>query len=112
VLRLRLRVKEKPSGYSFLPELDRCAADQISIEAAQPGLDLSVLATLPTKTIVLGVLDLGAPEVEQSAVVARRVLPGARARDPRTPGHRARLWDEASLPEIWLSRSSRQWWRA
>jgi len=66
-------VKDKPSGYSFLPELDRCAADQISIEAAQPGLDLSVLATLPTKTIVLGVLDLGAPEVEQSAVVARRV---------------------------------------
>ena len=66
-------VKDKPSGYSFLPELDRCAADQISIEAAQPGLDLSVLATLPTKTIVLGVLDLGAPEAEQAAVVARRV---------------------------------------
>ena len=66
-------VKDKPSGYSFLPELDRCTADQISIEAAQPGLDLSVLATLPTKTIVLGVLDLGAPEAEQAAVVARRV---------------------------------------
>jgi 5-methyltetrahydropteroyltriglutamate--homocysteine methyltransferase len=66
-------VKDKPSGYSFLPELDRCAADQISIEAAQPGLDPSVLATLPTKTIVLGVLDLGAPEAEQAAVVARRV---------------------------------------
>src|SRR5262249_61735149 len=27
-------VKDKPSGYSFLPELDRCAADQTSIEAA------------------------------------------------------------------------------
>jgi len=66
-------VKDKPSGYSFLPELDRCTADQISIEAAQPGLDLSVLAALPTKTIVLGVLDLGAPEAEQAAVVARRV---------------------------------------
>ncbi len=66
-------VKDKPSGYSFLPELDRCAADQISIEAAQPGLDLSVLARLPTKTIVLGVLDLGAPEPEQATVVAGRV---------------------------------------
>src|SRR5207244_1109337 len=66
-------VKEKPSGYSFLPELDRCAARQVSIEAAQPGLDLSVLAALPSKTIVLGVLDLGAPTAEQAAVVARRV---------------------------------------
>src|SRR5687767_5309426 len=33
-------VKEKPSGYSFLPELERCAAQQVSIEAAQPGLDV------------------------------------------------------------------------
>src|SRR6266481_7621173 len=29
-------VKEKPSGYSFLPELDKCCAAQISLEAAQP----------------------------------------------------------------------------
>jgi 5-methyltetrahydropteroyltriglutamate--homocysteine methyltransferase len=66
-------VKDKPSGYSFLPELDRCAADQISIEAAQPGLDPSVLAALPSKTMVLGVLDLGSPETESADTVARRV---------------------------------------
>jgi 5-methyltetrahydropteroyltriglutamate--homocysteine methyltransferase len=66
-------VKEKPSGYSFLPELDRCAANAISIEAAQPRLDLSVLAALPSKTIVLGVLDLGDPTPETPAVVARRI---------------------------------------
>jgi 5-methyltetrahydropteroyltriglutamate--homocysteine methyltransferase len=66
-------VKDKPSGYSFLPELDRCAADQISIEAAQPKLDLSVLATLPSKTIVLGVLDLGASAAEPAESVAGRV---------------------------------------
>jgi 5-methyltetrahydropteroyltriglutamate--homocysteine methyltransferase len=66
-------VKDKPSGYSFLPELDRCAATAISIEAAQPRLDLSVLGALPSKTIVLGVLDLGDPTPETPNVVARRL---------------------------------------
>ena len=66
-------VKEKPSGYSFLGELDRCRATQISIEAAQPRLDLSVLSSLPSKTIVLGVLDLGDATAETPAVVADRV---------------------------------------
>jgi 5-methyltetrahydropteroyltriglutamate--homocysteine methyltransferase len=66
-------VKEKPSGYSFLPELDKCAAGAISIEAAQPKLDLSQLASLPSKTIVLGVLDLGDPTPETPAIVVRRI---------------------------------------
>ena len=44
-------VKEKPSGYSFLPELAQCCAAQISIEAAEPRLDLAVLEQLPAKTI-------------------------------------------------------------
>ena len=66
-------VKDKPSGYSFLPELDRSIARQVSIEAAQPGLDVAVLAALPSKTIVLGVLDLGAATAETPDVVARRV---------------------------------------
>jgi 5-methyltetrahydropteroyltriglutamate--homocysteine methyltransferase len=66
-------VKEKPSGYSFLPELDRCTATAISIEAAQPKLDFGVLSTLPSKTIVLGVLDLGDPTPETPGIVARRL---------------------------------------
>ena len=66
-------VKEKPSGYSFLPELDRCTATAISIEAAQPRLDFGVLASLPSKTIVLGVLDLGDPTPETPGIVARRL---------------------------------------
>jgi 5-methyltetrahydropteroyltriglutamate--homocysteine methyltransferase len=66
-------VKDKPSGYSFLPELDRCAARMVSIEAAQPGLDLGALAALPSKTIVLGVLDLGDPTAETAEVVAGRL---------------------------------------
>ena len=44
---------EKPSGYSFLPELADSAADQISIEAAQPRLDLGVLQDLAPKKIDL-----------------------------------------------------------
>ena len=51
-------IHERPSGYSFLPELAARPCDQISIETAQSGLDLAVLDTLPGKTIILGVLDL------------------------------------------------------
>jgi 5-methyltetrahydropteroyltriglutamate--homocysteine methyltransferase len=51
-------VHEKPSGYPFLAELDACRAQQISIEAAQPRLDPSILEQLSSKEVVLGVLDL------------------------------------------------------
>lgn len=63
----------KPTGYSFLPELEWCAARQVSIEAAQPRLDLAALGALPSKTIVLGVLDLGDPAPETPDLVARRL---------------------------------------
>ena len=66
-------VKDKPSGYSFLPELDGCIADQISIEAAQPRLDPAVLDSLPSKTIMLGALDLGDAGVETSETIIGRV---------------------------------------
>jgi 5-methyltetrahydropteroyltriglutamate--homocysteine methyltransferase len=66
-------VKEKPSGYSFLPELADSIAAQISIEAAQPHLDLGVLRDLAGKTIILGVLDLGDKEVESAETVAARI---------------------------------------
>jgi 5-methyltetrahydropteroyltriglutamate--homocysteine methyltransferase len=66
-------VRDKPSGYSFLPELDRCRATHVSIEAAQPRLDCAALRALPSKTIVLGVLDLGEPTVETGEVVADRI---------------------------------------
>lgn len=66
-------VKNKPSAYSFLTELEGCVADQISIEAAQPKLDLSVLKELPSKTIIVGVLDLADPNVETPDIVANRI---------------------------------------
>jgi len=66
----------KPAGYSFLAELADTSADQISIEAAQPKLDLGVLKDLSQKIILLGVLDLGNPEIETAAVVADRIRHG------------------------------------
>jgi 5-methyltetrahydropteroyltriglutamate--homocysteine methyltransferase len=71
-------IHERPEGYSFLPELAAVDVDQISIETGQSNLDTSVLATLPGKTIILGVLDLGDNNVETPDVVAdriRRALP-------------------------------------
>jgi 5-methyltetrahydropteroyltriglutamate--homocysteine methyltransferase len=64
---------QKPSGYSFLPQLADCAAAQISIEAAQPRLDLGILADLAGKTIVLGVIDLGDQTIETPEQVAQRI---------------------------------------
>jgi 5-methyltetrahydropteroyltriglutamate--homocysteine methyltransferase len=66
-------IHDRPSGYSFLPELAASTADQISIETAQSGLDCAVLAELAGKTIILGVLNLGDPAVETAEVVADRV---------------------------------------
>jgi 5-methyltetrahydropteroyltriglutamate--homocysteine methyltransferase len=66
-------VKNKPSGYSFLPELAACDADQISIEAAQPGLDPAVLEALTGKTIIVGVINLGDETVETAETVAGRI---------------------------------------
>jgi 5-methyltetrahydropteroyltriglutamate--homocysteine methyltransferase len=67
-------VRDKPEGYPFLEELNGCAADQISLETAQPDLDPAFLRGLDAKTIVLGVLDLSdeAP-VETPEEVATRV---------------------------------------
>jgi 5-methyltetrahydropteroyltriglutamate--homocysteine methyltransferase len=71
-------IHDRPSGYSFLPELADCLCDQVSIETAQSHLDPVVLKHLPNKTIILGVLDLSDHTVETPDVVAervRRVLP-------------------------------------
>ena len=66
---------DKPKGlaYAFLPEFEGCIAKQISIETAQPQLDLAVLKELPSKTIMLGVLDLGTQAVETPELVAARI---------------------------------------
>jgi 5-methyltetrahydropteroyltriglutamate--homocysteine methyltransferase len=66
-------IHEKPAGYSFLSELAGCRCDQVSIEAAQPKLDCSVLASLNGKQVLVGCLDLNDPQVETPQVVAQRI---------------------------------------
>ena len=75
-------VHDKPPGYPFLAELDDCAADEISLETAQPRLDLSILEQLPSKRIALGVLDLGTAEVETVQTVVARAREALRSVDP------------------------------
>jgi 5-methyltetrahydropteroyltriglutamate--homocysteine methyltransferase len=66
-------IHERPSAYSFLPELAATECDQVSIETAQSGLALDVLDSLQAKTIILGVLDLSTDEVETPETVAGRI---------------------------------------
>ena len=70
-------VPNHPPAYSFLTELADSSIDQISIEAAQSGVQLSVLERLAGKTIILGVIALHCSEVESPDLVAdhlRRAL--------------------------------------
>jgi 5-methyltetrahydropteroyltriglutamate--homocysteine methyltransferase len=69
-------IHERPSGYSFLPELAGSSIGGVSIETAQSNLDCSVLKTLPGKRIVLGVLDLSTNDIETPEEVAARIRRG------------------------------------
>jgi 5-methyltetrahydropteroyltriglutamate--homocysteine methyltransferase len=69
-------VHNKPGGYAFLSQLADTTAQQISIEAAEPKIDLGVLADLSGKQIMLGVIDLGSAEVETAETVAARIRNG------------------------------------
>ncbi len=64
---------QKPDHYPFLARLAETTAQQISVEAAQPKLDLNVLKDFPNKIIMLGVLDLGGSAVETAETVAGRI---------------------------------------
>jgi 5-methyltetrahydropteroyltriglutamate--homocysteine methyltransferase len=75
-------IHERPSGYSFLPELAQCSCNQVSLETAQSRLDCSVLGKLDGKKIMLGVIDLSDMKVETGEQVAeriRRALPYVKA---------------------------------
>src|SRR5215470_396028 len=93
-------VREKPSGYSFLPELEHSAARQVSIETAQPNLDCAVLAQLPSKTIMLGVIDLSDETPETPEVVAARI----RRALPHVPAERLVIAPDCGMK--YLSRAS------
>jgi 5-methyltetrahydropteroyltriglutamate--homocysteine methyltransferase len=66
-------IHQRPSGYSFLPELAGCTCQQISVETAQSKLDCSVLAKLEGKKIMVGCLDLNDMAVESPDTVVARI---------------------------------------
>jgi 5-methyltetrahydropteroyltriglutamate--homocysteine methyltransferase len=72
----------KPTGYSFLPQLSDTIAQQISIESAQPKIDLGVLKDLAPKKVMLGVIDLSDLEVETPQKVAERIRAGLKYLSP------------------------------
>jgi 5-methyltetrahydropteroyltriglutamate--homocysteine methyltransferase len=66
-------IHQRPTGYSFLPELAACSCNQVSVETAQSKLDCSVLAKLRGKKILVGCLDLSDSSVETPDVIAARI---------------------------------------
>ena len=75
-------IHQRPSGYSFLPELAQCSCRQVSIETAQSGLDCSVLQSLGDKQVMVGCIDLADPQVETPQTIVQRIeraLPYVRA---------------------------------
>jgi 5-methyltetrahydropteroyltriglutamate--homocysteine methyltransferase len=66
-------IHERPTGYSFLPELAQCGCKQVSIETAQSNLDCKVLEQLAGKQVMVGCIDLSDPTVETPETIAARV---------------------------------------
>ena len=66
-------IHERPSGYSFLPELAQCSCKQVSIETAQSHLDCSALQALDGKRVMVGCIDLSDPAVETVDTIVQRI---------------------------------------
>jgi 5-methyltetrahydropteroyltriglutamate--homocysteine methyltransferase len=86
-------IHQRPSGYSFLSELEDSPANLVSIETAQSKLDCSVLKNLPSKKIILGVLDLSDMKVETPDIVAARI----RRALPHVPAERLVIAPDCGL---------------
>jgi len=56
-----------------LPLLAESSVDQVSVECAASRVDVSVLASLRGKDVMLGVIDVGTEEIESPERVAQRI---------------------------------------
>jgi 5-methyltetrahydropteroyltriglutamate--homocysteine methyltransferase len=56
-----------------LPLLARSSVDQVSVECAASGVDVSVLRELQGKDVLLGAINVGTEEIETPDVVAARI---------------------------------------
>tara|TARA_Y100001970_G_C14162787_1_gene819513 strand:+ start:89 stop:1117 length:1029 start_codon:yes stop_codon:yes gene_type:complete len=67
-------IKDKSSKYNFLGELNESSIDCISIEGAQPNLDLSALKKINSKKIMLGVINLAEDKIENENDIVNRAI--------------------------------------
>ncbi len=56
-----------------LPLLDKSRIDQVSVECAASGVDISVISSLKNKDVMVGVIDVGTDQVETPEIVASRI---------------------------------------
>ena len=75
-------IKEKASKYNFLSELNQSSVGCISIEGAQPNLDLSILKKINSKKIMLGVINLAEEKIEKEKDIVDRGLEALKYIEP------------------------------
>ena len=94
-------VHARPHGYPFMAELADAAVDQVSLEAAQQGVDLAILDSVPGKRFIVGVIDLADDSpVEDVATVVGRIRAALRHCPAGSPPAGSRLRDEVpAAPE-------------
>ncbi len=73
VLAWKTRNRDWGHYAATLPLLAQSSVDQVSVECAASGVDVSVLAALRGKDVMLGVIDVGTEEVESPERVAQRI---------------------------------------
>jgi 5-methyltetrahydropteroyltriglutamate--homocysteine methyltransferase len=66
-----------------LPLLADSSVDQVSVECAASGVDVSVLKLLRGKDVLVGVIDVGTEEIETPARVAERIRAALRYVEPQ-----------------------------
>ena len=72
------------SHYGFtLPLLAQSRIDQVSVECAASGVDVSVISALKGKDVIVGVIDVGTEEVEKPETVAARIRKALPYVDPQ-----------------------------
>jgi 5-methyltetrahydropteroyltriglutamate--homocysteine methyltransferase len=78
-----------------LPLLAKSSIDQVSVEIAASGVDVSVIAALRGKDVLLGVVDVGSETVESAEIVAARLRAALAFSDP---GHLFACTDCGMMP--------------
>ncbi|HEY5645416.1 MAG TPA: methionine synthase [Pseudomonadales bacterium] len=65
-----------------LPLLNESSIDQVSVECAASGVEVSVIQHLSRKQVMLGVISVSTDEVESAELVAQRIRAGLEYCDP------------------------------